>query len=222
MGRAIVRDVKLLLMDEPLSNLDAKLRVQMRAEITKIHKRIGATTIYVTHDQTEAMTLADRIVIIDYGDIKQVGTPRELYNEPQNLFVATFIGSPAMNIFKVKYENQTISLGSDFSLSVPAGQAKVLDAQGYNGKEVYFGIRPEDLHAERVALDTYPDAILKADVTFSELMGADSMLYAKVGDNELVARVNARDYLEPGQVVTLAAEMSKVHFFDATTEDRIH
>ncbi|MDR3242147.1 MAG: sn-glycerol-3-phosphate ABC transporter ATP-binding protein UgpC [Lactobacillaceae bacterium] len=222
MGRAIVRDVKLLLMDEPLSNLDAKLRVQMRAEITKIHKRIGATTIYVTHDQTEAMTLADRIVIIDYGDIKQVGTPRELYNEPQNLFVATFIGSPAMNIFKVKYENQTISLGSDFSLSVPAGQAKVLDAQGYNGKEVYFGIRPEDLHAERVALDTYPNAILKADVTFSELMGADSMLYAKVGDNELVARVNARDYLEPGQVVTLAAEMSKAHFFDATTEDRIH
>ena len=150
MGRAIVRDAKILLMDEPLSNLDAKLRVEIRAEITKIHKRIGATTIYVTHDQTEAMTLADRIVIIDHGDIQQVGTPQELYNEPANIFVATFIGMPSMNMIYGQFSHDTLTTKDGFTLKIPLGMAKQLTARGYEGKQVVFGIRPEDIHSEQV------------------------------------------------------------------------
>ncbi|MDR3191396.1 MAG: sn-glycerol-3-phosphate ABC transporter ATP-binding protein UgpC [Lactobacillaceae bacterium] len=222
MGRAIVRNAKILLMDEPLSNLDAKLRVEIRAEITKIHKRIGATTIYVTHDQTEAMTLADRIVIIDKGDIQQVGTPQELYNEPVNIFVATFIGMPSMNMIKGKYNEDSFITDDGIKLQVPGGMAKTLTSNGYAGKEVIFGIRPEDVLSEQVALDTYPKSTLTATVTIAELMGADSMLYTKVGEHELIARVNARDYHKPGEDVQLAINMNKGHFFDPETTNRIN
>ncbi|MDV8952510.1 sn-glycerol-3-phosphate ABC transporter ATP-binding protein UgpC, partial [Leuconostoc falkenbergense] len=186
MGRAIVRDAKILLMDEPLSNLDAKLRVEIRAEITKIHKRIGATTIYVTHDQTEAMTLADRIVIIDHGDIQQVGTPQELYNEPANIFVATFIGMPSMNMISGQFSDDILTTKDGFSLKIPLGMAKQLTALGYEGKQVVFGVRPEDIHSEQVALDTYPESKVTATVTIAELMGADSMLYTQVGSQQLI------------------------------------
>lgn len=221
MGRAIVRDAKLLLMDEPLSNLDAKLRVQMRAEIAKIHQRMGGTTIYVTHDQTEAMTLADRIVIIDHGDIQQVGTPDELYNAPVNTFVASFIGSPAMNMLNVTFANGHISNTDGFDVAVPAGIAKVLHDKGYEGRELVFGIRPENIYTEPLALETYEEAQFDVNVEISELLGADAQLYAKVGATELVLRVGANDFVQPGTTMRVAANLNKGHFFDKETTNRI-
>ena len=187
MGRAIVRDAKVFLMDEPLSNLDAKLRVTMRAEIAKITRNIGATTIYVTHDQTEAMTLADRIVIMSstknpdgsgtIGRIEQIGTPQELYNEPANKFVAGFIGSPAMNFFNVKVDGNRITNSEGLDIAISEGQAKTLKVTGYQGKEVIFGIRPEDVSSRPIVQEVYPDANIDAEVFVSELLGAETMLY---------------------------------------------
>ncbi|MDR0921841.1 MAG: sn-glycerol-3-phosphate ABC transporter ATP-binding protein UgpC [Lactobacillales bacterium] len=221
MGRAIVRDAKVFLMDEPLSNLDAKLRVAMRAEIAKLHQRLEATTIYVTHDQTEAMTLADRIVIMKDGVIQQVGTPQELYNEPVNIFVAGFIGSPAMNFFTVVLKDGRISNGEGLDIAIPEGQAKVLTQLGYEGKEVIFGIRPEDINSEQLAIDTFPDAVVKAEVVVSELLGAESMLYSKVGETEFVSKVDARDYHSPGATLEVVFNVNKGHFFDKETTKAI-
>lgn len=230
MGRAIVRDAKVFLMDEPLSNLDAKLRVSMRTEIAKIHRRIGATTIYVTHDQTEAMTLADRIVIMSstpnadksgtVGRIEQIGTPQELYNEPATKFVAGFIGSPAMNFLNLKIEGNKL-IGEDISLTLPEGQHKLLKEKGYSSKEVIMGIRPEDISASILAEEAYPDAQIDAEVTVSELLGAETMLYLKAGDAELVSRVEARDFRQPGEKITVTLNLNKAHFFDKDTEVRI-
>lgn len=231
MGRAIVRDAKVFLMDEPLSNLDAKLRVSMRAEIAKIHQRIGATTIYVTHDQTEAMTLADRIVIMsstknDAGDgtigrIEQIGSPQELYNTPENKFVASFIGSPAMNFFEVTFNGTTIDDGQGFKIDITEGQAKLLREKGYEGKKLIFGIRPEDISASNVVQDVFPNSKVDAVVVVSELLGSETMLYSKVGDTEFAARVDARDFHNPGDKVELTLNVSKGHFFDLQTEKRI-
>lgn len=231
MGRAIVRDAKVFLMDEPLSNLDAKLRVSMRAEIAKIHRRIGATTIYVTHDQTEAMTLADRIVIMSatknaagtgtIGRIEQVGTPQELYNKPANRFVAGFIGSPAMNFFEVTLNGDQLTDGQGFEITISEGKRKELDEKGYQGKRLTFGIRPEDVSADLISYDTYPEAIVKAEVVVSELLGSDSVLYCKVGNQEFSARVDASNYLSPGSTIDLALNVAKGHFFDAETQQRI-
>ena len=229
-GRAIVRDAKVFLMDEPLSNLDAKLRVSMRTEIAKIHRRIGATTIYVTHDQTEAMTLADRIVIMSstpnadksgtVGRIEQIGTPQELYNEPATKFVAGFIGSPAMNFLNLKIEGNKL-IGEDISLTLPEGQHKLLKEKGYSSKEVIMGIRPEDISASILAEEAYPDSQIDAEVTVSELLGAETMLYLKAGDAELVSRVEARDFRQPGEKITVTLNLNKAHFFDKDTEVRI-
>lgn len=231
MGRAIVRDAKVFLMDEPLSNLDAKLRVSMRAEIAQIHQRIGSTTIYVTHDQTEAMTLADRIVIMSstknpdgsgtIGRVEQIGTPQELYNTPANKFVAGFIGSPAMNFFEVTVHDNKIVSDSGFELEVPLGQLKILKDKGYLGKKVIFGIRPEDVISELVAREAYPNATVEAEVNFAELLGAETMLYVKIGHDEFVARVDAHDFHNPGEKVTLTFNVTKGHFFDVTTEKAI-
>ncbi|MBF0779554.1 MULTISPECIES: ABC transporter ATP-binding protein [unclassified Granulicatella] len=231
MGRAIVRDVKVFLMDEPLSNLDAKLRVSMRAEIAKIHRRIGATTIYVTHDQTEAMTLADRIVIMSasknesgtgtVGRVEQIGTPQELYNYPANKFVASFIGSPAMNFFEVTLNDGVISNGKSFSLTLPVGKRKHLEEKGYNGKRLVFGIRPEDIKASELELNTYSDSIITSEVMVSELLGAESMLYSKIDEFEFISRVDAIDFHEPGSSVKLAFNLNKGHFFDIDTEKAI-
>ncbi|RZI49800.1 ABC transporter ATP-binding protein [Lactococcus kimchii] len=231
MGRAIVRDAKVFLMDEPLSNLDAKLRVSMRTEIAKIHRRIGATTIYVTHDQTEAMTLADRIVIMSsspnadktgtVGRVEQIGSPQELYNEPANKFVAGFIGSPAMNFFNVKVTNGKLTNNEGFDMDLPEGKAKLLKEQGYEGKELILGIRPEDIQASNLAQQAYPNQTVEAEVVVSELLGAETMLYLKTGSTEFVSRVEARDFREPGEKIVLALNLSKAHFFDATTEKRI-
>src|SRR5699024_2956775 len=182
LGRSIVRDAPIFLMDEPLSNLDAKLRVSMRAEIAKLHQRLNTTTIYVTHDQTEAMTMADRIVIMKEGKIQQVGTPQEVYDNPANVFVGGFIGSPAMNFFNVIFEgNKITDEDSNFELEVPQGCVKVLNDKGYQGKKLIFGIRPEDLHTENSFLDTFPNAVVSAKVVVSELLGAESQLYSKIG-----------------------------------------
>ncbi|MGT2950992.1 sugar ABC transporter ATP-binding protein [Streptococcus cuniculi] len=231
MGRAIVRDAKVFLMDEPLSNLDAKLRVSMRTEIAKIHRRIGATTIYVTHDQTEAMTLADRIVIMSatkneagtgtIGRIEQIGTPEELYNAPVNKFVASFIGSPAMNFFSVTLKDGVLSDGDNFSLRLPEGRRKHLEEKGYEGKTFTLGIRPEDIKASQLELDAYPESIVTAEVVVSELLGAESMLYSRVGSTEFVSRVDARDFHKPGEKVRLAFNLNKAHFFDDATSKAI-
>lgn len=221
MGRAIVRDAKVFLMDEPLSNLDAKLRVQMRAEIAKIHRRIGSTTIYVTHDQTEAMTLASRIVIMKDGIIQQIGTPQEVYDTPINVFVAGFIGSPAMNFFEVTFENGKITNNHGLNLEVTEPSRRRLVELGYEGKTLIFGIRPEDIQSEQVFLDANPHSIVKSEVVVSELLGAETMLYSRVGETEFIARVDARDYHTPGEFVELGFNMNKAHFFDKETEQVI-
>ena len=232
MGRAIVRDAKVFLMDEPLSNLDAKLRVSMRAEIAKIHRRIGATTIYVTHDQTEAMTLADRIVIMSatknpagtgtIGRVEQIGTPQEVYKHPANKFVAGFIGSPAMNFFEVTVEgDRLVGLNGDFSLKVPEGSLKGLKEKGYQGKKVILGIRPEDINMEPAFLETFPESVLTAKISVSELLGAESHLYCAVGGSEFVAKVDARDHMNTGSSIKLGFDLNKAHYFDVETEDNI-
>ncbi|EGD29966.1 MULTISPECIES: ABC transporter ATP-binding protein [Streptococcus] len=232
MGRAIVRDAKVFLMDEPLSNLDAKLRVSMRAEIAKIHRRIGATTIYVTHDQTEAMTLADRIVIMSatknpagtgtIGRVEQIGTPQEVYKHPANKFVAGFIGSPAMNFFEVTLEDgRLVGPNRDFSLQVPEGNLKGLREKGYEGNKLIFGIRPEDINMEPAFLETFPESVLTAKISVSELLGAESHLYCAVGGSEFVAKVDARDHMNTGSSIKLGFDLNKAHYFDAETEDNI-
>ena len=221
MGRAIVRNPKVFLMDEPLSNLDAKLRVQMRTEISKLHQRLGNTIIYVTHDQTEAMTLADRIVIMEDGFIRQIGSPFEVYNSPNNAFVASFIGSPAMNLNEVHYSNGRITDGHGLDLAVSEPSRKALDEGGYDGKTVIFGIRPEDIQSEQIALAASPESVITAEIVVSELTGADSILYINVGETEMVCVVDARDYHSPGETIDLAYNMNKAHFFDVETQDVI-
>lgn len=221
LGRAIVRDAPIFLMDEPLSNLDAKLRVSMRAEIAKLHQRLETTTIYVTHDQTEAMTMADRVVVMSVGQIQQIGTPAEIYEYPRNQFVAGFIGSPAMNFFDVTYRDGVISDGKGLRLSVPEGRAKILEDQGYNGKQLVFGIRPEDIHSEEAFLKTWPEAVIASQVVVSELLGATSQLYQKIDETEFVAIVNARDFHSPGDTVNMGFDLNKAHFFDKESTDAI-
>lgn len=221
LGRAIVRDAKVFLMDEPLSNLDAKLRVAMRAEIAKLHRRLETTTIYVTHDQTEAMTMADRIVIMKDGIVQQIGTPREVYDTPINEFVAGFIGSPAMNFFNVTLKNGVIEDGHGLKLRVPEGRNKALIENGYDGKEITFGIRPEDIHGEQVVIDAAPETTVHTEVVVSELLGAETMLYTKIGDTEFISKVDARDFHEPGEMVDLSFNLNKAHFFDKETEEVI-
>lgn len=222
LGRAIVRDAPIFLMDEPLSNLDAKLRVTMRSEIAKLHQRLNTTTIYVTHDQTEAMTMADRIVVMSMGQVQQIGTPQEVYDTPKNKFVAGFIGSPAMNFFEVHYENSTLTnADKSINIAVPEGRAKILDEDGYNGKDLTLGVRPEDIHTEQAFIETFPNAAAKGKIVVSELLGAESLLYLTTGTSEYVAKVDARDFHHPGEEVQLAFDLNKAHFFDKDTTDSI-
>lgn len=222
LGRAIVRDAKVFLMDEPLSNLDAKLRVAMRAEIAKLHQRLNTTSIYVTHDQTEAMTMADRIVILKDGYIQQIGSPKEVYDSPVNIFVGGFIGSPAMNFFDVTLKGDRITNNDGLNVQVPSGKLKTLKDNGFeDGAKLVFGIRPEDIQSEQVALDASPNTVVTAKVSVSELLGAETMLYSQLGHLEFIARVDARDYHEPGEDVELAFDMSKGHFFDPESTDVI-
>ena len=221
MGRAIVRNPKVFLMDEPLSNLDAKLRVQMRAEIASLHQRLGATIIYVTHDQTEAMTLCTMIVVLKDGVIQQVDTPKRLYNEPQNLFVAGFIGSPQMNfidaVCKVHGEEVRLEFG-DFSIVLPPQKAKKLIDGGYADKTVVMGIRPDDIDDSQIQIETYGDTVIEADVTGYELLGSEVLLYYTVAGVNMTARVDARTTAKIGDHIRLALDPEKIHVFDKESE----
>lgn len=221
MGRAIVRNPKVFLMDEPLSNLDAKLRVQMRAEIASLHQRLGATIIYVTHDQTEAMTLGTRIVVLKDGVIQQVDTPKKLYNEPNNLFVAGFIGSPQMNfmdaVCKVQGEEVRLEFGT-FSIVLPPAKAERLIEGGYNGKTVVMGIRPDDIDDSEISIETHKDTLIEADVTGYELLGSEVLLYYTVAGVSMTARVPSRTTAKIGDHIKLALDQEKIHVFDQETE----
>ncbi|TDF97010.1 ABC transporter ATP-binding protein [Paenibacillus piri] len=221
LGRAIVREPQVFLMDEPLSNLDAKLRVQMRAEISKLAKRLETTVIYVTHDQTEAMTMGDRIVVMDKGIIQQAATPEEIYNFPVNMFVAGFIGSPSMNFVTGGFTDQGGSVyfkANGLNVEVPEGKAKILREKGYVGKEVILGIRPEDFHEEPVFLEASPNTVVNAHIEVAENLGHEMFLYLTgIGKNSVVARVDGRSGFKESMNVKLAIDMNKVHFFDQET-----
>ncbi|MBU9825950.1 ABC transporter ATP-binding protein [Rahnella perminowiae] len=215
LGRAIVRDAKVFLMDEPLSNLDAKLRVQMRAEISKLHHKLNTTMIYVTHDQTEAMTMATRIVVMKDGVIQQVGAPKTVYNHPQNMFVAGFIGSPAMNFIRGALDGDFFVTES-LRIPVPEDKLAILNTQGYQRKPLVLGIRPED-----IAGAEQQSAHFDARITVAELTGAEFMLYCSVGGHEFVCRSNANTDYQAGQLLPLRFDINKCHFFDADTEQVI-
>lgn len=223
LGRAIVREPKVFLMDEPLSNLDAKLRVQMRVEILKIYQQLGTTFIYVTHDQTEAMTMGDRIVVMRDGFIQQVDTPQNLYDAPVNEFVAGFMGSPQMNFIDATLNKS----GSDYTLTFGSTTIKIpsnklggatVDLNTYIGKEVVFGIRPEDVHDEPELLERWSDAKTKAEVEVTELMGAETYLYLNCEGNAITARVDPASKAKAGDSTEIAFKMSKMHLFDKETE----
>ncbi|WP_322907181.1 sn-glycerol-3-phosphate ABC transporter ATP-binding protein UgpC [Paenibacillus campi] len=225
LGRAIVRDPQVFLMDEPLSNLDAKLRGQMRAEITKLAKRLQTTVIYVTHDQIEAMTMGDRIVVMKDGIIQQAASPEELYNHPRNMFVAGFIGSPTMNFIRGTLSEKnggTVFTAAGLDLSIPGGKAQVLKDQGYNGKEVILGVRPEDIHEEPVFLEASPNSVFTAKVDVSENLGHETLLYLSgISSDTVIARVDGRSTTRDNATVTMAIDMNKVHIFDPASEDNL-
>ena len=221
MGRAIVRNPKVFLMDEPLSNLDAKLRVQMRIEISKIHQRLEATIIYVTHDQTEALTLGTRIVVMKDGVMQQVASPIDLYTKPCNVFVAGFIGSPQMNFMDakctIKGNDVTLTVGKHV-LKVPASKKQALIDGGYDGKTVVLGIRPEDVHDSQAFISNSPDSVIESTIKVYELLGAEVFLYFDVEGTQLTARVNPRTTLRTGDHAVFALDMEKIHLFDKDTE----
>ncbi|MGN0383700.1 MAG: ABC transporter ATP-binding protein [Eubacterium sp.] len=224
MGRAIVRNPKVFLMDEPLSNLDAKLRVQMRVEIAKLHVKLGTTIIYVTHDQTEAMTLGTRIVVMKDGIIQQVDTPKNLYNNPQNKFVAGFMGSPQMNFIDAKVmsvANEVKLVFGKQSIKVPEAQGKALVDGGYVGKTVVMGIRPEDIHDQEIFIESSQDSKFETTIRLYEMLGAEVFLYFDVEGYPCTARVNPRTTARPGDRVTMAMDLTKLHIFDKETEEVI-
>jgi multiple sugar transport system ATP-binding protein len=215
-GRAIVRKPKVFLFDEPLSNLDAKLRVQMRAELSSLHTRLQATMIYVTHDQIEAMTMGDRIVVMRDGFIQQIGTPLTLYNQPVNRFVAGFIGSPPMNIMTANLKEEggrMIADEGDFQMEIPPAMQDRL--RSHVGKEILFGIRPEDL-----LYSAQPPKVnnIKTTVNVVEPLGAEIHLYLATKNSEMIARVGPTVEVSVGDTVYLTPNMEKVHFFDIETE----
>jgi len=224
MGRAIVREPKVFLMDEPLSNLDAKLRVQMRIEIAKLHQRLGTTIIYVTHDQTEAMTLGTRIVVMKDGVVQQVDTPQNLYDKPANLFVAGFMGSPQMNFLdaEVEVNGDVASLKvAGRSIPLPPAKSKKLIEGGYNGKVVTFGIRPEDVYDSEMFIEASPNSVFESTVKVYELLGAEVYLYFDLEEFPITARVDPRTTARPGDTIKFALDVEKIHIFDKDTEQTI-
>src|SRR5690554_5387768 len=221
LGRAIVREAKVFLLDEPLSNLDAKLRVQMRTELIKLHEKIAeafnTSTIYVTHDQIEAMTMGDRIVVMRDGYIQQVASPKEIYNEPVNMFVAGFMGTPPMNFIKGKIDNKGWFCFGPSKLQVPLGKIEVLKQKGYIDKPIYFGIRPEDIHVDPVVCETYPNSRLEIKVDLVELLGSETNLYFTLDNQTAVASIPTQK-VERGETMTVAFDMNQCHFFDPETE----
>ena len=222
LGRAIVREPKVFLMDEPLSNLDAKLRGQMRTEISKLHQRLQTTFIYVTHDQTEAMTMGTRIVVMKDGFIQQIDSPQVLYEKPCNMFVAGFIGSPPMNFVEVELQKAedggALLVFGNSSLKLPEAKAKALEGSEYFGKKVVMGIRPENIHDEAMMMDINPDCMVSAHVDVTEMMGAETYLYVTIEGSAFIARVNPRTTAKPGDQINLVFDGNKIQLFDKETE----
>ena len=226
LGRAIVRNPKVFLLDEPLSNLDAKLRASMRTELTKIHKKVGTTFIYVTHDQTEAMTMASRIVVMKDGLIQQVDTPQNLYDYPVNTFVAGFIGTPQMNFINaklIKKENDLFVTFGENELKLPADKANNPALKEYIDHEVVLGLRPECIHDEPMYLSSMPENVIDVDIDVTELMGSEIFLYLRYKGQEedtsnLIARVSPRSTSRAGDTVKVAVDTSRLHIIDIDTE----
>lgn len=221
LGRAMVREPSVFLLDEPLSNLDAKLRAEMRGEIAKLHKRLGITFVYVTHDQVEAMTMGDRIVVMKDGYIQQVDTPMNLYNKPCNLFVAGFIGSPQMNFIDSvieKKDNQYFINFKNYSIPIPEDKGGKEIFESYVGKSIVLGIRPEHIHIEKEFLENNIDSIIDAKVSLHELMGAEVYLYVECDDKKITVRASSNTIAQPGQLVEIALDIEKIHIFDKETE----
>jgi len=215
LGRAIVREPKVFLFDEPLSNLDAKLRVQTRKEISKLHLRLNTTFMYVTHDQVEAMTMGTRIAVINHGELQQIDSPQNLYDEPANQFVAGFIGSPAMNFFQAKIEQSDGKLvgdTGDFRVEIP--KEKTSTYAEYSGKNVIFGIRPEDIYNPEYPSPGIKPSLVESQVDLLELMGDEIFVYLMAGKKDMVARVDPRSKYKVGDKIQVAFDMSNFHIFD--------
>ena len=223
LGRAMVRDPAVFLLDEPLSNLDAKLRTSMRTELIKLHKQLATTFVYVTHDQTEAMTMGDRIVVMSNALVQQVDTPQNLYDNPCNIFVAGFIGSPQMNFLDAKLGKDdrgfTLEVG-DHTLRIPADKEKD-ELKGYVGRTVKFGIRPENIYDDDAFLAANPDSAIEAVVDVSEKMGSEVYLYLSYGESSLTARVAPTTTAKIGDAIKVGFNMGKMHLFDSETEEAI-
>jgi multiple sugar transport system ATP-binding protein len=230
LGRAIVRSPKVFLLDEPLSNLDAKLRAQMRTEIAKIHKKLGTTFIYVTHDQTEAMTMGDRIVCMKDGFVQQIDTPQNLYENPVNKFVAGFLGSPQMNFIDAELKEEygqyivefgaTNGRGNRYQIIVPESKVNE-DLAAYVGKEIILGVRPESIHDEEMYLSNASTGVIDTNVEITEMMGAETYLYLLCEGIPLTARVSPRSTARPGDDIKVAIDPNRIHIFDKETEKAI-
>ena len=224
LGRAIVREPKVFLMDEPLSNLDAKLRVQMRAEISRLHQKLATTFVYVTHDQTEALTMGTRIVVMKDGFIQQVDNPQSLYDVPVNMFVAGFIGSPQMNFTNVTIlkEGDKVQLQmGKYKLTVPADKARELEKLGYIGKEMVLGIRPENLHEDLYTQGQLESELIDAFVEVTERLGSETFLYLLINDQSMTARVSPKSKTVANDNIKLMFDMNRIHLFDKDTERAI-
>ncbi|MBE7000767.1 MAG: TOBE domain-containing protein, partial [Ruminococcaceae bacterium] len=224
LGRAIVRSPKVFLLDEPLSNLDAKLRAQMRTELSRLHQQLQTTFIYVTHDQTEAMTMATRIVVMSDGLIQQVAAPQELYENPCNKFVATFIGTPQMNTLEATIRAEADGTYLDFgnsTIKFPESKGKDPRVLAYAGKKVIVGIRPEHIHDEPVYLSQLPDCLVEAKVDVVEALGSETFLYFVSEGQNFTARVSARSTTRAGDTVKVAFDTAHCHLFDIETEQTI-
>ena len=217
LGRAIVRNPKVFLMDEPLSNLDAKLRTAMRTEITKLHKSLGTTFIYVTHDQVEAMTMADRIVVMKDGVIQQIGSPIKLYDEPVNKFVAGFIGSPQMNFIEVNVKDDVVEFNDGNKIHITKG---IRDRLQKSGKMI-LGIRGEDIKFDSLNMELRKDDILKATVSNVEVMGNENNIYFTLGGETIIARASKYDLKSIGEEIEFVIDSNRLHFFDIETEESI-
>ena len=225
LGRAIVREPKVFLMDEPLSNLDAKLRVQMRTEISKLHQRLQTTIVYVTHDQIEAMTMGSRIVVLKDGLIQQVASPTILYQKPVNKFVAGFIGTPPMNFIDatiVQKDDGFYAKFSEHEILLPDEKAKILSDGGYTDKDVTMGIRPDNISADPVVLATFPKSIVDAKVEVVEMLGSETLLFMIIEGANFIARVNPNTTAKPGDTIQVSFDPVAIHTFDKETEVTIH
>lgn len=214
LGRAIVRSPKVFLMDEPLSNLDAKLRGNMRTEIIRIHRKLNATTVYVTHDQTEAMTMADRIVVMKDGIVQQIGSPKSIYENPVNFFVAGFIGAPTINFIEGKLCNNEFYISDKIKLKVPEGIYTKLVSKGYENQKITLGIRPENISNDPNMINVYPDSTFELEINVAELLGAEYIIHTKIGEKDIKAIIHSREDIKSNDLITVAFDMNRAHFFD--------